>query len=114
MIETTYSDARANLRSYFDRAVNDRETILVRRRGGGDVAIIAADELASLEATAYLLRSLRLVEEVRRDPFRGIGKPELLKQLGSDIWSRRLTDEHRLVYRVGDERIDVLQARYRY
>ena len=59
-------------------------------------------------------RLLRLIEEVRRDPFRGIGKPEPLRQLGSDVWSRRLTEEHRVVYRVADDRIEFLQARYHY
>ena len=49
-----------------------------------------------------------------RDPFNGIGKPELLKYLGPGVWSRRLTEEHRLVYRVTDDRIDFLQGRFHY
>ncbi len=57
---------------------------------------------------------LELIEACRRDPFRGIGKPEPLKRLGSDIWSRRITQEDRLVYRVADDYIDVLQAKYHY
>ncbi len=60
------------------------------------------------------LRCLDLVEAVMRDPFDGIGKPEALKYLGANVWSRRLTQEHRLVYLVRDERIDFLQARYHY
>ena len=56
-IETTYSQAREQLKSLMDRAVDDREVILVRRRTGGDVAMIAADELESLVETAHLLRS---------------------------------------------------------
>jgi toxin YoeB len=60
------------------------------------------------------LRVLALVEAVIRDPFDGIGKPEPLKYLGSGVWSRRITQEHRLVYVVGDERIDFVQARYHY
>lgn len=56
-IETTYSQARERLKSLMDRAVEDREAIVVRRRTGGDVAMIAADELASLVETAHLLRS---------------------------------------------------------
>jgi toxin YoeB len=59
-------------------------------------------------------RVLDLIEAARRDPFRGIGKPEPLKNLGPDVWSRRITREDRLVYRVADTFIDVLQARYRY
>lgn len=60
------------------------------------------------------LRLLDLVDAVLRDPFDGIGKPEPLKAIGADVWSRRLTQEHRLVYRVTAERIDFLQARYHY
>ena len=60
------------------------------------------------------LRALSLVEAVMRDPYKGIGKPEPLKYLSSGVWSRRLTQEHRLVYLVTDERIDFLQARYHY
>ena len=60
------------------------------------------------------LRTLDLVEAVLRDPFAGLGKPEPLKFLPAGTWSRRLSEEHRLVYMVGDGRIDFLQARYRY
>lgn len=60
------------------------------------------------------VRALDIVEAVVRDPFRGIGKPESLKYLSSGIWSRRLTQEHRIVYLVTDDHIDFLQARYHY
>ncbi len=60
------------------------------------------------------LRFLRIVDEVMRDPFRGIGKPEPLKGLGPGVWSRRLTQEHRVVYLVSDDRIDFLQGRHHY
>lgn len=60
------------------------------------------------------LRVLKIVEDVLRDPFRGIGKPEALKYLGAGVWSRRLTQEHRIVYLVSNERVDFLQARYHY
>lgn len=59
-------------------------------------------------------RVFGLMKAVRRDPFRGIGKPEPLKHLGPDIWSRRITSLDRLVYRVGDDFVDFLQARYHY
>ena len=59
-------------------------------------------------------RILGLVEAVLRDPFNGIGKPEPLKGLGSDVWSRRITAEHRLVYVVAATRIDFVQCRYHY
>jgi toxin YoeB len=60
------------------------------------------------------LRVLTLVEAVMRDPFQGIGKPEPLKYLSPGAWSRRITQEHRLVYLVRDDRIDFLQCRYHY
>jgi toxin YoeB len=60
------------------------------------------------------LRVLTLVEAILRDPFDGIGKPEPLKYLGAGVWSRRITQEHRLVYVASDERIDFVQAHYHY
>ena len=60
------------------------------------------------------LRLLDLLDAVMRDPFEGLGKPEPLKHVGPGTWSRRITQEHRLVYSVGAERIDFLQARYHY
>ncbi len=58
------------------------------------------------------LRALELVEAILREPFTGIGKPEPLKHLSA--WSRRLTQEHRLVYTVSNDRVEFLQARYHY
>ena len=60
------------------------------------------------------LRAFDLIESIMRDPFDGIGKPEPLKYLTPGAWSRRLTQEHRIVYLVRDDRIDFLQARYHY
>jgi len=60
------------------------------------------------------LRVLELIEGILREPFEGIGKPEPLKYLGPNLWSRRLTQEHRVVYLVSDDRIDFLQCRYHY
>jgi len=59
-------------------------------------------------------RLLDLVKAILRDPFQGIGKPEPLKYLGSDVWSRRITQEHRCVYLVKTDRIEFLQGRYHY
>ena len=55
--ETSYTELRENLASYLDRVVDDREVVIVKRRGARDVAIIAADELAGMDETAHLLRS---------------------------------------------------------
>jgi toxin YoeB len=60
------------------------------------------------------LRVLRLIEEILREPYSGIGKPELLKYLDPGLWSRRITQEHRLVYLVERDRISFLQARFHY
>ena len=60
------------------------------------------------------LRAFTLVEAAMRDPFQGIGKPEPLKYLDAGVWSRRLTQEHRLVYLIRNSQIDFLQARYHY
>ncbi len=60
------------------------------------------------------LRVLDLVDAVMRDPFEGPGKPEPLRYVLSGCYSRRVTQEHRLVYRITDEAVDFLQARYHY
>jgi toxin YoeB len=60
------------------------------------------------------LRALELVEAILRDPFTGIGKPEPLRHLAAGLWSRRLTQEHRIVYLISDDRIVFLQTRYHY
>jgi len=60
------------------------------------------------------LRLFDMIEAILREPFQGVGKPEPLRYLAGGAWSRRLTQEHRIVYLVRDERIDFLQARYHY
>ena len=55
-----------------------------------------------------------LIKDCARDPFKGIGKPEPLKGQYAGFWSRRITDEHRLVYAVRDQRLHILQCRFRY
>ena len=61
-----------------------------------------------------LIKVLDLMGAINRDPFGGIGKPEPLKHAGAGIWSRRITQEHRLTYVVSEDRIEFLQARYHY
>jgi toxin YoeB len=58
-------------------------------------------------------RILELIQLTLRDPFAGKGKPEPLKD-EKGVWSRRINEEHRLTYRVTDEHVDFLQARYHY
>jgi toxin YoeB len=59
-----------------------------------------------------------LIEDIQRNPFRGLGKPEALKSALSGWWSRRITQEHRLVYRVsgkpGEQVLEIAQCRYHY
>ena len=72
------------------------------------------------KADARILQRVNeLIEDVRRHPFTGLGKPEALKGDLSGWWSRRITGEHRLVYRVQgrkaeDQRVEVIQCRYHY
>jgi toxin YoeB len=60
------------------------------------------------------IKILDLIEAIMRNPFVGIGKPEPLKHVAPGTWSRRITEEHRLVYLVTDNRVDFLQGRYHY
>jgi antitoxin YefM len=90
-IETTYSQAREQLKKLMDRAVEDREVIVVRRRSGGDVAMIAADELESLVETAHLLRSAKNAERLlaalgrsRSNTIAPTSLADLQKQVGFD------------------------------
>ena len=85
-----------------------------RRTGAFDPSFLADLRYFVEHDRKLALRLLDLIEAVLRDPFEGVGKPEPIKYLGPDVWSRRLTDEHRLVYRVLDDRIDFLQGRFRY
>ncbi|WP_031076494.1 Txe/YoeB family addiction module toxin [Streptomyces sp. NRRL WC-3742] len=59
-------------------------------------------------------RITRLIGEIQRDPFGGIGKPEPLKGDLAGYWSRRIDDEHRLVYRADEKQVVILKARYHY
>ena len=63
---------------------------------------------------ATLRRVNRLIDEVLRDPFTGIGKPEQLRHVLSGAWSRRISEEHRLVYLVDSDDVVIVQARYHY
>jgi antitoxin YefM len=87
-IETTYTQARANLKTLLDEVAENREPIIIRRNGGDDVALIAADELRGLIETAHLLRSprnaQRLLQALRRAQA-GKGRKESLEKLRADL-----------------------------
>lgn len=56
----------------------------------------------------------KLIQETQREPFSGVGKPEALKHALSGFWSRRITDEHRMVYRVEKNSLEIVQLRFHY
>ena len=60
------------------------------------------------------LKIIKLIKDVQRDPFRGIGKPEPLRHELAGCWSRRIDQEHRLIYQVASEKIHILACRYHY
>ena len=93
-VETTYSQAREQFKTLLDRTVDDREVVIVRRRTGGDVAMIAADELSSLMETAHLLRSPANAERLLKALARArSAKP--LKPTDIDALERRADDAAR-------------------
>jgi len=87
-IETTYTAVREGLAGYLDRVTDDREIVIIRRRGARDVAMVAADELSSLLETAYLLRSpknaQRLFESLR-EVERGGGEVMTVEELRRSV-----------------------------
>ena len=88
MTETTYTQLRQSLASVLNRVANDREVVIVRRKGERTVAMLPADELAGLMETAHLLRSprnaRRLLAALRRAAARK-GKPQPLDKLGREM-----------------------------
>jgi len=82
MIHTSYSKARANLAALCDKAVADRETVIISRRGAKNVALIAEDELDSLSETAYLLRSPRNAARLASALERALSRTEQPESLG--------------------------------
>jgi antitoxin YefM len=87
-IEYSYSSAREQFATLLDRVTKDREVVIIQRRGGEDVAMIAADELASLTETAYLLRSPQNAERVLSALGRALkseGKPQTLDTLRREV-----------------------------
>jgi len=87
-IQTTYSQARSNLAKLFDRVTADREVVIIHRRNGDDVALIAADELSGLLETAHLLRSpanaRRLLTALARVPEQTIS-PQTITELRREV-----------------------------
>jgi toxin YoeB len=132
----TFSKARASLKEVMDRVADDKTPVVITRRDAEDMVLVSLSEWNSIQETLHLLssprnaerllenepdmvpRRLRLIEDCRRNPFRGVGKPEPLRNELSGWWSRRIDREHRLVYRVvgsGDtQTLQIAQCRYHY
>lgn len=90
-IQTTYTNARANLAKLMDRVTQDRETVIIKRRGEEKVAMVSASELSSLIETAYLLRSPKNAQRLLSALMRALEKKttvmsmtELRKEVGLD------------------------------
>ena len=87
-IQTTYTQARSNLAKLLDQVTNEREVVIVTRRNGEDVALIAADELAGLLETAHLLRSpanvRRLLAALARVPEQTVA-PQTIAELRQEV-----------------------------
>jgi antitoxin YefM len=87
-IETTYTQARGRLARLLDQVTQDRETVIIRRRNAAPVALIAADELASLAETAHLLRSPKNAERLLAALARaraGEGEPQTVEELRREL-----------------------------
>jgi antitoxin YefM len=87
-VEFTYTSAREQLATLLDRVTKDREVIIIQRRGSEDVAMISADELASLTETAYLMRSPENAERILSALARALksqGKPQSMDDLRREV-----------------------------
>ena len=87
-IQTTYTQARANLASLWDQVTQDREMVIIQRRGAEDVVLIAAAELTGVLETAHLLRSPRNAERLLRALARsehGEGRPQCIDELKEEV-----------------------------
>lgn len=121
------TEARNNLKSVFDSVYTDHEEVVIHRKGHENVMMISMKEYNSMKETNYLLSSpknkenlLVSLEELRegkgfqRDRYEGIGKPKKLKHELLGCWSRKITNEHRLVYEVGEYNLGIVSCRYHY
>lgn len=96
LTQTTYTHARANLASLWDKVILNREVVIIKRRGAEDVALIAADELEGLRETAHLLRSPqnaeRLLSALARAQ-RKEGTPQTIAELKREVGLDKVTEE---------------------
>ena len=102
----TYTAARQNLAKTMDKVCDDRSPIIVTRKSSNSVVIIKDKQI--------LRRINTLIKDTVLNPFEGIGKPAPLKHALSGYWSRRITDEHRFIYKTSENAIEIAQLRYHY
>lgn len=106
------SEARKNLFPLIEQVNDDRSP---RHGRGSTRSTISCDEARVQSADRAMVKRInRLLDDVLRDPFTGIGTPERLKHAFAGSWSRRIGDEHRLVYVVEGDEVIVYQARFHY
>ena len=113
-IQTTYTQARANLAKLIDEVTLNQEIVIIKRRNKEDVAMIAASELSGLLEVSHLLKSPKNAPRLLKALMRarqGKGKSQSVDELKREVGIAR---EHRIVYQVSKDRIDFLQARYHY
>lgn len=111
-----YSTFRSRLASILDKVNEDHQPVLITRQNGKPAAEDAWEDYLYWQETdkRKLRRINALLKGIARSPFVGIGAPEPLKHQWSGYWSRRTDREHRLVYKVTDGSITVVQCRYHY
>ena len=144
MRTANYTDLRANLKGYIDSVIDDCDTVVINRGNGTGVVMISLEEYNSLKETEYIMSSEQTMNDIRKaqehwnywkkndpniakrikklladileHPYSGIGKPEPLKYELAGKWSRRINSEHRLIYSVHNDMIEVyiFSMKYHY
>ncbi|MGH3273154.1 MAG: Txe/YoeB family addiction module toxin [Streptosporangiaceae bacterium] len=105
------SESRANYAATLDSVINDQEEVVITRPGGENVVMLPQREYESMRETLYLMSS---PANRPRSENTGIGKPEPLRHEWAGWWSRRITQEHRLVYCVSDGGVEVAVCRFHH
>ena len=70
--------------------------------------------MMAIEDKKIYIKIVILIKDIERDPFSGLGKPEALKHDLSGLWSRRITQEHRLVYSISEEQVVIISCKFHY